>query len=204
MNYYFALGPCGKNWLYVARDNWDSEFRPTSIHHCIWTYWRPINCCGRIDIAISATYQSNMLFLGSTGTCQYIIVKHNRDLNACHSYRMNIVNQFYPVLCPKLTLIQPTWSAYPYNLVFLIWYPYSLVFLIWYPYAPLPYMVVQPIVLGIALLWAAMDSSLSQGPLLWRHNDMTVIVSRNTRGRERDTQKRLDNANARRLQTVNR
>ena len=42
----------------------------------------------------------------------------------------------YPVLCPKLTLIQPTWSAYPYHLVFLIWYPYSLVFLIWYPYAP--------------------------------------------------------------------
>ena len=44
-------------------------------------------------------------------------------------------NCFYPVLCPKLTLIQPTWSAYPYHLVFLIWYPYSLVFLIWYPYA---------------------------------------------------------------------
>ena len=41
----------------------------------------------------------------------------------------------YPVFCPKLTLIQPTWSAYPYHLVFLIWYPYSLVFLIWYPYA---------------------------------------------------------------------
>ena len=36
----------------------------------------------------------------------------------------------------------------------------------------LPYMVIQPIVLGMALLWAAMDSSLSQGPLLWRHNDI--------------------------------
>ena len=45
----------------------------------------------------------------------------------------------------------------------------------------LPYMVMQPIVLGMALLWAAMDSSLSQGPLLWRQNDMTVIVSWNTR-----------------------
>ena len=44
-------------------------------------------------------------------------------------------NLFYPVLCPKFTLIQPTWSAYPYHLVSLIWYPYSLVFLIWYPYA---------------------------------------------------------------------
>ena len=41
----------------------------------------------------------------------------------------------YPVLCPKLTLIQPMWSAYPYHLVFLIWYPYSLVFLIWCPNA---------------------------------------------------------------------
>ena len=44
-------------------------------------------------------------------------------------------HDIYPVLCLKLTLIQPTWSAYPYHLVFLIWYPYSLVFLIWYPYA---------------------------------------------------------------------
>ena len=35
----------------------------------------------------------------------------------------------------------------------------------------LPYMVIQPIVLGMALLWAAMDSSLSQGPLLWCHNE---------------------------------
>ena len=68
----------------------------------------------------------------------------------------------------------------------------------------LSYMVIQPIVLGMSLLWAAMDSSLSQGPLLWRHNDMTVIVSRNTRGRERDIQQRLDNANARQIQTVNR
>ena len=41
----------------------------------------------------------------------------------------------YPVLCPKLTLIQPTWSAYLYHLVFLIWYPHFIVFLIWYPYA---------------------------------------------------------------------
>ena len=41
----------------------------------------------------------------------------------------------YPVLCLNLTLIQPTWSAYPYHLVFLIWYPYSFFVLIWYPYA---------------------------------------------------------------------
>ena len=41
----------------------------------------------------------------------------------------------YPVHWPKLILTQPTWSAYPYHLVFLIWYPYALVFIIWYPYA---------------------------------------------------------------------
>ena len=46
-----------------------------------------------------------------------------------------------------------------------------------------PYMVILPIVLGVALLWAAMDSPLSQGPLLRRHNDMTVIVSPDTPGR---------------------
>ena len=68
----------------------------------------------------------------------------------------------------------------------------------------LPYMVTLPIVLSMALLWAAMDCPLSQGPLLWRHNNMTVIVLPDTRGRERDTRQRLDNANARRLQTFNR
>ena len=51
------------------------------------------------------------------------------------SYAYICGNKLYPVLCPKLTLIQPTWSAYPYHLVFIIWHPYSLVFLIWYPYA---------------------------------------------------------------------
>ena len=98
----------------------------------------------------------------------------------------------YPVHGANLTLIQPMWSAYPYA-------PTS-VYGIHMPL--LPYMVIQPIVLGMALLRAAIDSALSQGPLLWRHNDMTVIVSRNTRGRERDTRQRLNNANARRLQTV--
>ena len=61
-----------------------------------------------------------------------------------------------------------------------------------------PDMVIQPIVLGVALLWAAMDS---QGQLLWRHNDMAVIVSWNTH--ERDTWQHLDNTNAWRLQTFN-
>ena len=111
---------------------------------------------------------------------------------------------FYPVLCPKLTRyslrglhIRITWFS-----LYGIRIPLFSLYGIHMPL--LPYMVIQPIVLGMALLWAAMDSSLSQGPLLWRHNDMTVIVSWNTFGRERDTQQRLDNANARRLQTVNR
>ena len=41
----------------------------------------------------------------------------------------------------------------------------------------LPYMAIQPIVLGMALLWAAMDASLSQGPLLWRHKDRYCDVT---------------------------
>ena len=63
---------------------------------------------------------------------------------------------------------------------------------------------VTAIVLVGALLWAALDAALSQEPLLWRHKDTTFIVSRNARGIERDTRQRLDNANARRLRTVNR
>ena len=63
---------------------------------------------------------------------------------------------FYPVHGANLTLIQPMWSAYPYA-------PTSLYGI----HMPLlPYMVIQPIVLGMALLWAAIDSALSQGPLL--------------------------------------
>ena len=66
-------------------------------------------------------------------------------------------NPIYPVLCPKLTLIQPTWSAYLYHLVFLICIRIPL-FSLYGIHMPLfPYMVVQPIVLGMALLWAAMD-----------------------------------------------
>ena len=60
------------------------------------------------------------------------------------------------------------------------------------------------IVLDRAFLWAAIDAAVSQEPPLWRHNDKNIIVSRNKRERERDTRQRLDNANARRLQTVNR
>ena len=36
-----------------------------------------------------------------------------------------------------------------------------------------PYTVIQPIV-HCVVLWAAMDSPLSLGPLLWRHNDTIV------------------------------
>ena len=53
-----------------------------------------------------------------------------------------------------------------------------------------PYMEIQPIVLGVALLWAAMDSPLSQRPLLWCHNDMTVIF----RGIRVDVRETPDNA----------
>ena len=42
--------------------------------------------------------------------------------------------EIYSVHCTKLTLVQPTWSAYLYHFVFLIEYPYSFFFLIWYPY----------------------------------------------------------------------
>ena len=130
--------------------------------------------------------------------CDETIKIHRNIWNYLFDDRSNVVvldrSVIYPVHGANLTLIQPMWSAYPYA-------PTSLYGI----HMPLlPYMVIQPIVLGMALLWAAIDSALSQGPLLWRHNDMTVIVSRNTRGRERDTRQRLDNANARRLQTVNR
>ena len=43
---------------------------------------------------------------------------------------------------------------------------------------------IYTIVLDTALLWAAMDAALSQGPLLWRHNNKTIIVSWNAHGPE--------------------
>ena len=60
----------------------------------------------------------------------------NKGSNIVYSINTHIYIYIYPVLCPKLTLIQPTWSAYPYHLVFLLWYSYFRIFLIWYPYAP--------------------------------------------------------------------
>ena len=47
-------------------------------------------------------------------------------------YIMSHNTVLYPVHGANLNMIQPTWSAYPYHLLFLIWYPYHLVF---------PYMV---------------------------------------------------------------
>ena len=113
---------------------------------------------------------------------------------------------FYPVLCPRLTLIQPTWSAYPYHLGFLIiWYPYSLVFHIWYPYAPTSlygstaHCSGYGVAMGCYGLFIVTRTAIVTSQWYDRY-----CVSRNTRGRERDTQQRLDNVNARRLQTVNR
>ena len=62
--------------------------------------------------------------------------------------------------------MQPTWSAYPYHLVFYYGIRIPLLSLYGILMPILPYMVIQAIVLGMALLWAAMDSSMSQGPLL--------------------------------------
>ena len=47
---------------------------------------------------------------------------------------------------------------------------------------------VNVIALVTVLLKAAADATLTQRLLLWRHNDMTVIVSQNTRGPQRGTQ----------------
>ena len=56
-----------------------------------------------------------------------------------------------------------------------------------------PYMVMLPkylnvkaIVLDRALLWAAMDVALCQGPLPWRHNYKTFMVSWTTHRPERE------------------
>ena len=47
----------------------------------------------------------------------------------CHAVHMNI----YPVHCTKFTMMQRTWPAYRYHLVFLIWCRYLLFFLICCP-----------------------------------------------------------------------
>ena len=86
---------------------------------------------------------------------------------------------FYTAHRAKVPLNQPTWSVYPYPLVFLIWYPHPLGVLIW---LCCRHLSVNAIVLDMALLCAVMDAALSQEPLLWRHNDMAVIVSWNTCG----------------------
>ena len=148
---------------------------------CCFAWQQYLGLITGFDILKFCFHSSSMGFIGS-------------QAQHAMAYSSNINIYIYPIHGANLTLIQPMWSAYTFA-------PTSLYGI----HMPLlPYLVIQSIVLGIALLWAAIDSALSQGPLLWRHSDMTVIVSRNTRGRERDTRQRLDNANALRLQTVNR
>ena len=79
----------------------------------------------------------------------------------CYHWMVQLIdNIFYPVICPKLTLIQPTWLH-----IRITWFSlYGIripLFSLYGIHMPLlPYMVIQPIILGMALLWAAMDSLL--------------------------------------------
>ena len=117
-------------------------------------------------------------------------------------------NLFYPVHGANLTRIQPMWSAYPYDLVFLIglalglygiritfslcgiritWFSLYGIHITRFPSygnAAQTFKCICTIVLDTALLWAAMDAALSQGPQLWRHNNKTIIVSWNAHGPE--------------------
>ena len=104
--------------------------------------WIKLSCrapVGKKDRWILCKLPSCLQTQATRGWCQHfqktwklLPVVDMKDIIKCIN---TTCISIYPVLRPKLTLIQPTWSAYPYHLVFLIWYPYSLVFLIWYPYA---------------------------------------------------------------------
>ena len=93
----------------------------------------PLNCLYQNLSRLTTMKKNNAFCSGKSSLTGVSVHKGSvmQKASLCHD-----IIRLYPVLCPKLTLIQPTWSAYPYHLVFLIWYPYSLVFLIWYPYAP--------------------------------------------------------------------
>ena len=89
------------------------------------------------------------------------------------------------------------------RITYLIWYPYSLVFLIWYPYALVSLYGNTAHCSGcdVAMDCYGLSIVLRTAIVTSQWYDMTVIVSRNTRRRERDTRQRLDKANAWRLQT---
>ena len=84
-----------------------------------------------------------------------------------------------------------TWCEFDPNTAYVICISICPYFLIWYPYAltSLYGNTAHCSGYGVAI-GCYIDSALSEWPLLWRHNDMTVIVSRNTRGRERDSRQR--------------
>ena len=137
--------------------------------------------------------------------------------------RVHTLFSIYPVHGTNLTVIQPMWSAYPYAMfvffklygihmplfslygihmpLFSLYGSHMPLFSLYGSHMPLcPYMVIQPIVLGMALLWALHSPRDC-------HCDVTMIwplLFHGIRGRERDTRQHLDNTNARRLQTVNR
>ena len=95
---------------------------------CAIFVWKYFHCTFK--------HRSCIVKLQLSYACWDILTKASKSASNNSLIDFPFWSVVYPVLCPKFTLIQPTWSAYPYHLVFLIWYPYSLVFLIWYPYAP--------------------------------------------------------------------
>ena len=93
-------------------------------------------------------------------------IKFNHSLTPHHTLWRKKVDKYTTTLC----FIQYiAWIWHKYSLcglhihmywVFLIWYPYALVSLYGINMPLFLYMVIQLIVLGMALLWTAIDSSL--------------------------------------------
>ena len=204
-------GPLTGGYLPGTKPCWLSLIRPLSIR-CSITAWRTIFSRSLLIMDIRLTgrlllgcIRCTFLYIGDTwlffhcwGISASYVFTYGPSTNV---EQIKLFIQYFARYWPWYSLrglhIRITWFS-----LYGIRIPLFSLYGIYMPF--LPYMVIQPIVLGMALLWAALDSSLSQWPLLWRHNDMTVIVSWNTRGRERDTHQRLDNTDARWLQTVNR
>ena len=80
------------------------------------------------------------------------------------------------------------WLGFPYVISVFPCFPYMVSLFPCFPSLVMMHKLlkVKAILLDRALLWAAINAALSQGPLLWRHTDKTVIVSWNLRGPERE------------------
>ena len=131
--------------------------KTTSTHACHWK-GGCLEICAQHEALVRQTKETRW----HKAFQKLFYSRLSQALNSYHTWLTTCLScgfLLYPVHCVKSTLLQPTWSAYPYHLIFHIWYLYSIVFLYGIPIPLFPYMVMLPKHLNLFIMWILTLSS---------------------------------------------